>query len=234
MTDAPALTREHGPRERIAYLHGFGSGPGSTKGRALGAAFDAAGRHLDRLDLNRPSFSELTFTAALSAVDDWYSNDPDPGSPVALIGSSLGGYLAARWAELNPTAVRALVLLCPGLDMAHRWPALIGAPAMARWRETGWLPLPDARGTPTPIHWHFIEDALTHPPLPRPTCPTLVVHGTRDALVPIEGSRAWVASLADARLIEVDDVHELHANMPRIISETLGFLAPPQRPPAHR
>jgi len=217
------VTEPEVPLERIAYLHGFGSGPESTKGRALGAAMGAVGMSLDRLDLNRPSFSELTFSASLAVIDDWYATAA--GTRVTLIGSSLGGYLAARWAELNPAAMHALVLLCPGLDMAQRWPALLGAQAMARWRAEGTLALPDARGKPTPVHWRFIEDALTHPRLPRPSCPTLVIHGTRDAIVPIEGSRAWVASLPDARLVEVDDVHELHASMPRIISDTLAFLA---------
>lgn len=222
MTDASSI-------DRFAYLHGFGSGPESTKGRALATAFLATGIQLDKLDLNRPSFSELTFTAALAAIDDWYSKDPRR-TQISLVGSSLGGYFAARWAELNPTAMRALVLLCPGLDMAHRWPALIGDVGMARWRQDGVLNLPNARGVPTPVHWRFIEDAQTHPPVPRPSCPTLVIHGTRDATVPIEGSRSWVSSLPNARLIEVDDVHELYASMPLILSETLAFLAPPHAP----
>lgn len=211
---------------RSAYLHGFGSGPESRKGRALAVPFAERGRALDRLDLNRPSFSTLTISAALAEVDRWFEAAADQ-SPVDLLGSSLGGYLAARWAELHPERVRRLVLLCPGLDMVKRWPELLGQDAMARWRRDGALPLPDARGIPTPIHWGFIEDAQNHPPNPRPTCPTLVIHGTRDAVVPIDGSRAWVPTLAAARLIEVDDGHELTASLPLIITETLAFLETP-------
>jgi pimeloyl-ACP methyl ester carboxylesterase len=205
-----------------AYLHGFGSGPGSRKGRALAAAFEAAGRPFERLDMNRPSFSELTISDALAALDDWSSKHPE--APFALVGSSLGGYLAALWAERHPERVTALVLLCPGLDMTRRWPILFGAAAMARWRAEGRLALPDARGVPTPIHWGFIEDALRHEPVPHPSCPTLVIHGTCDAVVPVEGSRAWVRTLPNARLVEVDDDHELIASLPLIASETLAFL----------
>lgn len=207
----PAVTR-------YAYLHGFGSGPDSKKGRLLAAAFQAAGKHLDRLDLNAPSFGELTISAARDAVGAWAGDDR-----VALVGSSLGGYIAALHAVHNPN-VTALVLLCPGVDMVQRWPALLGDKAMARWRDDGVLPLPDARGKPTPIHWRFIEDAIAHDPLPRPSCPTLVIHGSRDRTVTIDSSRTWVASLPNARLIEVDDGHELYASMDLIERETLAFF----------
>lgn len=211
-----------------AYLHGFLSGPGSKKGRALVAAFQQAGHHLDQLDLNRPSASELTITAALAELDAWTTRHLAPdGAPVDLIGSSLGGYLAALYAAHHPDAVRRLVLLCPGIDMTRRWPILFGAPAMARWRAEGRLVLPNARGEPVPVHWGFLEDALAHDPIPRPSCPTLIIHGARDAIVPIESSRAWVATLPAARLVEVDDDHELIASLPRIADETLRFFAAP-------
>lgn len=227
---------------RTAYLHGFLSGPDSKKGRALAAAFQAAaqpgsagpsglaegGRQLEQLDLNRPSAAELTITAALAELDAWTTQQlAADGAPVDLIGSSLGGYLAALYAARRPDAVRRLVLLCPGIDMTRRWPILFGAPAMARWRAEGRLVLPNARGVPVPVHWGFLEDALAHDPIPRPPCPTLIIHGTRDAIVPIESSRAWVATLPDARLVEVDDDHELVASLPRIADETLRFLCAP-------
>jgi pimeloyl-ACP methyl ester carboxylesterase len=214
-------------RVRTAYLHGFGSGPESRKGRALAGAFEAVDAGLERLDLNRPSFEVLTISAALAEIERWYADagdDARAAGPIDAIGSSLGGYLAALWAERHPERVRRLVLLCPGLDMVHRWPTLFGPQAMARWERDGALRLPDARGVFKPIHWGFIEDARNHPPVPRPRCPTLVIHGRDDAVVPIESSRAWVPTLADGRLIEVDDGHDLTASIELINSETLAFL----------
>ena len=222
MKPAPGATASQ--RSATAYLHGFLSGPGSKKGRALAAAFEASGQHLDQLDLNRPSAPDLTISAALAELDAWYSNQS--GQRVALVGSSLGGYLAALFAARHPEAVRALVLLCPGIDMTRRWPLLFGAAAMARWQREGRLALPNARGVPVPVHWGFIEDAAAHAPIPAPACPTLIIHGTRDAVVPIESSRAWVTTLPDARLVEVDDDHELIASLPLIAAETLRFLFP--------
>ena len=43
--------------------------------------------------------------------------------------------------------------------------------------------------------------------MPEVDCPTLIVHGTRDEVVPIEGSRAYAASRANVRLVaEATDI----------------------------
>ena len=209
---------------RYLFLHGFASGPASRKGQALAAAFAARGLALLRPDLNVPDFAHLTHTASLTAVD---AAAGDGGAPVVLIGSSLGGYLAARWAELHPARAARLVLLCPGFDMIARWPQLLGADAIARWRAHGVLAFPDGAGTPTPVHWAFIEDALRHPPTPAPPCPTLVLHGTRDDVVPIATSRAYAAAHPAVRLVELDDDHALLASIDRISAEIAAFLALP-------
>ena len=47
--------------------------------------------------------------------------------------------------------VRRLVLLCPGFDLADRWPAMLGAATMARWERDGVLSIPDGSGVP----FHF-------------------------------------------------------------------------------
>lgn len=212
MDDAPPL--------RHVYLHGFGSSPRSLKGTALAEAFAARGVELAQPDLNVPDFTRMTHSAALGVIDDLAG----PDDHLALIGSSLGGYLAARWAELNPDRAHRLVLLCPGFDMIARWPILLGADAIARWRAHGALTFPGPDGRPTSLSWGFIEDALRHPPTPSVACPTLVLHGTRDEVVPIAGSRAWVAAHPNARLVEVDDDHALAASLSTLTGETLAFF----------
>lgn len=224
----------------FAYLHGFASGPRSKKGVALAEAFRAEGHTFDLLDLNRPSFSKLTLTAQLQELERWAADK----ERVALIGSSMGAWVASAFAareaartkpgEAGPTndgnisKIEKLVLLAPGFDMVSRWPKLVGPDGMAAWRAHGALPFPDADKTPTPVHWAFLEDALTHPATPSPPQPALVIHGTRDAIVPIETSRAWVARRDHTRLIEVDDDHELVSSLPLIVAESLAFLTTPR------
>ncbi len=187
---------------RYAYLHGFASGPRSYKGCLLRERLAGFGVELELPDLAMPSFGGLTYTDALAAIDALGTG------PFCFIGSSMGGYLGARFAQLHPDRVARLLLLCPGFDLVSRWPVLIGADAMARWEAEGALALPDRDGGETPVHFGFIEDARQHPAWPDVACPTVIVHGTRDEVVPVESSRTYARG-REVTLVEVDDDHGL-------------------------
>ncbi len=188
-----------------AYLHGFASSSQSYKGIELEKRFQQQGLEFLRPDLNAPSFARLTYTDALSAIDEFFDGRE---RPLRFVGSSMGGYLAARWAELHPEDVDALVLLCPGFSLTERWPDIVGIDAFDRWRETGSIEMEDAKGTVVPLHWEFVEDALRHPAVPEPQCPITIVHGVRDEVVPIESSRKYAAR-EHVTLIETEDDHGL-------------------------
>jgi uncharacterized protein len=223
---------------RHAYLHGFASSSLSKKGVALRRFYAERGATLETPDLNAPSFAELSYTGMLDAFDR-FDRELDEREGVEagtarwrLIGSSMGGYLAARWAQLHPERVDRLLLLCPAFDFVARWPNLIGADNFERWRERGRFPLPDATGTVVEVHFGLVEDAMTHPARPSVPCPTTIIHGTRDAVVPISSSREYVAGLVpgpgqpELRLVEVDDDHLLTASLPTIEAVVLAELIP--------
>lgn len=62
------------------------------------------------------------------------------------------------------------------------------------------------------------------PAWPSVPCETLIIHGTRDPTVPIEGSRRYAAEHSGVRLVEVDDVHDLLASRELIVERALDFL----------
>ncbi len=192
-------------RVRYLHLHGFASSHESIKGQKLATAFRERGVALETPDLNRPSFGEVTYSACLAFLDDLLAGAP----AIRLSGSSMGGYLAARWAEQNPGRVERLLLLCPGFDLPSRWPKLVGPELMAQWEREGELAIPDRGGRPTMVHWGFVADARRHPAYPEVDCPTVIMHGRQDEIVPIGGSRTYAAARAHVQLIEVDDVHTL-------------------------
>lgn len=210
------------PDHRFAYLHGFASGPLSKKGQHLARAFEARGVSLELPDLNCPSFAELSQEAALAALDAMAEDGPD--APFRLVGSSFGGWLAARWAELHPARVDRLVLLCPGFELSTRWPVLVGEENMRRWQAEGALEMEDGAGVSAPVHWAFYEESLRQPGRPGVPCPTLVIHGRRDEVVPIETSRSYVAEHPHATLLELDDDHALVASLDRITDEIVRFF----------
>jgi pimeloyl-ACP methyl ester carboxylesterase len=215
------------PRFRYVYLHGFASSPLSRKGIRLRAAFREAGVELELPNLNLPTFETITFSAILKELDRLAASDGPSGPRWRLAGSSMGGYLAARWAELHPRRVDRLALLCPGFDLPARWPAIVGEQAMRDWESRGTIELEDAVGKPRPVHWEFVTDARTHPPYPSPSCPVLILHGTRDEVVPIERSRTFAAQQPEARLVELYDDHSLAGSLERVTEECLRFLVEP-------
>lgn len=208
---------------RYAYVHGFASSPGSYKGVVLSKAFARHGVRLELPDLNMPSFEHLTMTDMLDALDRMDAA-ADSEQEWRLIGSSLGGYVAALWAQYNGLRVDRLVLLCPGFGIQDHWDRLVGPGGLDRWRTTGQMAFPDATGTPTPVHWDLVEDLEMYPRIPEVPCPTLILHGTADEVVPIEFSRAYARERPSVRLVELKDGHLLHDSIFRLEAEILKFF----------
>ncbi len=208
---------------RYAHLHGFASSRLSRKGLELRARLEPDGIDLELLELNLPSFETQTYTEILRALDAFDSRTAE-GVRLRLTGSSMGGYLAARWAELHPDRVERLFLLCPGFDLPSRWPRLLGEEAMRAWERDGLLEVDDGAGARRPLHWRFVEDSRQHPAFPEVRCPTIILHGSRDEIVPIGQSRDYAAARPHVQLIEVEDDHRLLGSVERIAAEVRRFF----------
>src|SRR5687768_10332668 len=102
---------------RILYLHGFASGPRSTKGVAFAEHLARRGVAVDRLDLRVPSLEHLRLSRMIDTVQAAIGS---PRDRIVLVGSSLGGLTAARVAERDPR-VSGLILLAPAFRMIERW-----------------------------------------------------------------------------------------------------------------
>ena len=212
---------------RFVYLHGFASSPESRKARAFGERFAAQGFDLDRLDLRLPSMERLSFGAM---VERTRAAIGGPEDRALLVGSSLGGLCALRVATADPR-VAAVVVLAPALRIAARWRATIGEADWEAWRTSGWRSVRDhATGGESRVHHAFVEELAEldarHGPVPDVRVPTLIVHGTRDDVVDVAVSRELAAGRRHARLVELDDDHELAASIPRILAEVDAFAAP--------
>src|SRR5476651_1920345 len=85
---ARSITAGMETKARFVWLHGFGSGPSSSKAAHAHARLAERGIPLEAPDLNQPSFFDLTVTRMLARLDAIYAERP---APLALIGSSLGG-----------------------------------------------------------------------------------------------------------------------------------------------
>ncbi len=188
----------------LIYLHGFASGPGSKKAQYFRHRFKAIGIDMAIPDLAAGDFEHLTLTVQLAVIERLAA-----GRPVSLIGSSMGGYLAALYAARHPEARRA-VLLAPAFRFAHRWAENLGEHKMAEWRDTGELPVFHyADGCTRQLGYALYEDGLRYEDYPDVRQPVLIFHGTNDDFVPPAYSTEFARGHANAELHIVDSGHEL-------------------------
>lgn len=206
----------------LLYLHGFASGPASTKARAMDERFGRLGARLAVPDLTPGSggFERSTPTSMLAIAEAALASAPPPH---AIIGSSLGGWLAALAASRSP-GVERLVLMAPAFRLAERWLARLPAADLARWKREGLEVDHHASGRRRRIGWGFMEDALRWPAWPAVKVPALCFAGTNDDLVPVVDVERWVRQTPSARLVVLEDGHDLVASVDRIFDESRAFL----------
>jgi pimeloyl-ACP methyl ester carboxylesterase len=208
---------------RFVWLHGFASAPTSTKARYVKERLASKGRTLEIPDLNEPAFRDLTMTRMLDQLARISGKDP-----LVLFGSSLGGFTAATYAARHPEEVAAAVLLAPAFDLARRWEDRMPEAELRRWRTEGVFPFDHhARGRKEELSIGFLEDAGRYEPFPLPAAPTLVLQGTRDDVVDPGLAREFASRMGGrARLVELEDGHELTADLERLWREMEIHLAP--------
>lgn len=198
----------------LAYLHGFASGPAGNKARHCRSWAEARGIPFHAPDLNLPTFEALTITAQVEAAEALIRTLE---APPVLVGSSLGGLVAAAVAKRG-VPLPHLLLLAPAFGFADR--RLTGSAwegyrahghqqvyhwADAQWRELGPQLLEDLDA------WRDEEAWVVR-------CPVTLIHGLHDEAVPVEESRAFAARHPHAVLHAPEDDHAL------LKEETLGLL----------
>lgn len=204
---------------RVLYLHGFASGPGSRKAQFFAAQLASGGSTLEIPELDRGDFEHLTITSQLLVLERLLRH-----APAKIIGSSLGGYLAALYAAHHPE-IRSLVLLAPAFDFHRLWAASIGPERLTLWRENGAMPVFHyAAGREMPLSFEFMEDAARFPPFPSFAQPALLFHGAHDPIVPVSHSVLFAAAHPNVALFRLDSSHELTDVLDEIWQESNAFL----------
>ncbi len=188
----------------ILYLHGFASSPASKKACIFQQRFRAAGLDLQVPNLAEDGFRHLTISGQLGVIER-----AARGRAVSLIGSSMGGYLAALYAARHPE-VEKLVLLAPAFGFARLWAESLGAEQVAAWKRDGSMPVMNySEGCETPLDWQLMEDAQRFEEEPAILQPCLIYHGVNDTVVPVKVSRSFARTRTCVELREVDSDHEL-------------------------
>lgn len=202
------------------YLHGFASRPASRKASFFRERFAERDISLQVPALDGGDFENLTITGQLAVVEAAVA-----GKPSVLIGSSLGGYLAALYAARH-AEVQRTVLLAPAFCFPRRWEEDLGQEAFASWRSQGSREVFHyGVGQTLRIGFGLIEDGLQYEDYPDVQQPTLVMHGVRDTVVPATYSREFARRHpATVSLAEFDTDHEMGDVLEDLWNRASGFL----------
>ncbi|NMF82008.1 YqiA/YcfP family alpha/beta fold hydrolase [Nodosilinea sp. P-1105] len=208
------------------YLHGFASGPQSSKAQAFKRRFQQLGIPLLIPDLNQGDFSTLTLSRQIQQVSELVQANPEP---TVLIGSSLGG-LTAAWVAQQPQVqsyLTQLVLLAPAFQFLDQWLARLGPHQLDTWQTEGtMLVYHYAYQQSLPLHYSFITDAQGYDDQALTAeIPTLILHGINDQVIAIEASRAYAATRPWVTLVALPSDHALGDVEQALWQHTQHFLA---------
>ena len=205
------------------YLHGFASSPQSQKATAFTRRFGELGLPLTVPDLEGGDFRHLTISRQLRIIEE--TLDSHQGSPVALIGSSMGGYLAALTAQIR-TEVKAVFLMCPGFNFIKRWKSTALSGEIYKEDGTDLIRVFNYRyNKMMELDLGIFDDAEKWETVKfaKPV-PTRNVDGIHDDIVDIRESRDFARNHPWASLKEVDSDHGLLSHMDWIIDDCLDFF----------
>ena len=210
------------------YLHGFASSPQSTKARVLTERLEPFGVRLVAPDFNEPDFSTLTVTRMLEQTDR--EIEALPPEPVALIGSSLGGFVAihaaARQAPDTARRIAALILLAPAFEFGRDRMSGKGPADVEMWKTSGRLEVFHyAYGGVRSVDYALYEDAHRYDAYTVTVgTPTVIVYGTRDESVDPASIERWARHRPNVTLKPVEDGHQLSNSLDVVWQETARAL----------
>jgi len=238
------------PSHVVLLAHGYGEHVGRYEHVAAAlVANGAAAYGVDHVGHGKSEGERVLIADFERVVDDLHQVDlraraEHPGAPVVLIGHSMGGLIAARYAQWYGDSLAALVLSGP----------LVGA-----WEPLGQLlalpELPDVPLDSTTLSRDpevgkaYENDPLVwHGPFKRPmleaiqaglaaieqgpslgSLPLLWAHGEDDQLVPLAGSRRGIERLRGERFVEriyPEARHEIfnEINQDEVLADVTAFV----------
>ena len=221
--------RRAGQGAPLLVIHGEFGVPGWLE------AFARLAEHHDVIVPSLPGYGQSTRPDWIMSVHDlaawvtWFARDLDLQRPVNVIGSSLGGWVAAEIATVAPQFFNKLVLVgamglkpekgeifdyfldsgLAGLRRAFHWPDQ--SAAFMRYWGRKWAPeLADVveqhREMTCRIAWKPYMHSLTlRHLLPGVRTPTLVVWGGNDAITPLNSGEIYARAIPGASLATIAD-----------------------------
>ncbi len=168
-------------------------------------------------DLNCGDFSKITFTKMLKIIDETITGINDE---YLLVGSSMGGYLAALYIENYNRLCKRMLLLAPGFDLYNLFYKWLSDYGIRKWEKEGFFNFMHyAYNKEFPLWFDFYRDLKQYSGYPYiKDIPCHIIHGKYDDVVPKDVSINFVNKNPNTTLEFIDDFHELGKSIPLILT----------------
>lgn len=196
------------------YLHGFASGITSRKAQFFLSKLRELNQELILVDFNQDDFSNLTITRQLEQIRNIIK---DITNNIVLIGSSMGGLIATLIAQESEKVVKT-ILLAPAFEMSTRWSEKMSKDDKMQWQQKGEISVYHYEYLKEiPLKYKFFEDLQKYDTKNfTRQINSLIFHGRRDDVVPIEVSYDYINCNQLATLVVLNDDHSLLRNLDTI------------------
>ncbi|MCX7943413.1 MAG: alpha/beta fold hydrolase [Deltaproteobacteria bacterium] len=200
----------------IVYLHGFASSPTSNKANHIINFFKNKEIKVIIPDLNCGDFSNVTISKMLNETEAVIS---EISGKFIIVGSSLGGYIAALHAEKAKIKPEKMLLLAPGFNLYELFKNWLGDFGISEWEKKGvFYFMHYSYKKELPLSYEFYKDLKNHVPFPKiGEIPTYIIHGLDDNVVPLSTTKRFIALNPHTIAEFVEDTHELSSSINLIL-----------------
>lgn len=239
------------PTHVVLLAHGYGEHVGRYEHVADALVSHGAVVHaVDHVGHGKSEGERVLIEDFERVVDDLHEVDrrareEHPGLPVVLLGHSMGGLIAARYAQRYADSLTAVVLSGP---LVGEWTAAAQLLALPELPDVP-LDITTLSRDPAVGERYAADPLVWHGPFKRPTLeaierglaavqegpslgslPLLWVHGEDDPLVPVTGTRSGIEHLAGGEVVEKvypGARHEVfnETNADDVLADVTSFLA---------
>lgn len=207
---------------KFIYLHGFASSPSSNKAQVFKTTFEKRGLNLMIPDLDGGNFKCMTLSSQIKIIENCLGDLEN--FKYGIIGSSMGGYLAALISQLRKD-IGAIYLMAPAFEFLTRWNLRIE-------EEFGKNNIPDnikvfhyRHNKEITFQTKIFEDAKKWEEVSFfRQLPIRIAHGVHDDSVSIEVSRRFISSYPWAALEELDSDHSLGSHAEWLSEDCIRFF----------
>lgn len=219
----------------VIFLHGFMSHQAGEKARFFKEVLVQRGVTFVTFDFRGHGQSggtmrELTGTRLLEDCHTVVEHVASADRRIVLIGSSMGGWVAAWSAALHPDRIAANMLIAPSFTFGRGFLDHIGPEGAAAWARDGVIRFSNEYGS-VELSYELIRDMERYPVaelVRRYRTPTLIGQGMRDPIVDYRQTLAFVEQCRGEEMtlaLFKDGDHRLTTYKAELAELLLSFLA---------